>query len=272
MLNSNISIISIIDRITTKPPRPSFPPQMGKFNVRTASPPDIFRLTGTGRRTTCHQYTYANRLSYVHDRVFEECKIRKGKARVLDIGIGAGNCLEPGVTVRELALRLLEMPDVELFGLDIDLSGIKRSIEENRDDFTSANPPFVLPNLRYIEADATQTLGVEPDSTDIVLCFNMLGHLNYADRKRIFEQVYKALRVGGRFFFNLYFMTVGDTSSKTLPILEKTEETVSETCATGSTLPRSWLDILRPLDKSIKNSLPLISSLFRRDQKLKNFY
>lgn len=237
MINSKNNI-SIIDRTTREPASPPFLPHMGKLNVRTASQPDIFRLTGTGRTTTCVQTTYPKRLDFVHDRVVEECKIRKGKVRILDIGIGAGNRLAPGVIVRELALKLVEMPNVEIFGLDIDLSEIRQRTENDRDDFSATNLPFVLPNLKYIEADATQTLSVEPDSTDIVLCFNMLIHLNYADKKKVFEQVYKALRVGGRFFFNFNFM------SKTFLVLEKTEETVSETSATGFALPLSWLDLL----------------------------
>lgn len=221
-------------------------------------------FTGTGRKTDRVQHTYRHRLDFVHDRAIEECRVRSGKAAILDIGIGADHGATPAITTRELAQRLLDRPQVKVFGLDISLSGIDNRIRTG--EAPVGDPPYGLPNLSYIEADATQTLGVEAGSIDVVLCFNMLSYLDPLSRTKVFEQIYQALKPGGKFFFHFRYV------NKPQPFL-----TLEKTDAAGSTLPPAWTKILedyrewgKPAIGTFIRDLSQIFSLSKTDWE-KNF-
>lgn len=173
--------------------------------------------TGTGRPPTCEQVTFPHRLYAAHKRVLSEYSTAPRPFRVLDIGNGSGNRECPAITSRQLAAA---MPDAEVFGLDIDVSNIIGRIETGARDRLMPSIPYGLPNLKYIEADATKTLGVAPNSIDVALCFNMLAYLADDARLQVMKQVAVALKVGGKLFFHVLIVE----SVSNYLVLTKTSE------------------------------------------------
>ncbi|MBI5701233.1 class I SAM-dependent methyltransferase [Candidatus Saganbacteria bacterium] len=198
-------------------------------------------ITRTGMRParmrTIPQHTYGGRNSQAHNMLLQDY-IREGhgRKRILDIGIGASNFTPElrAVTTRELAQKFLPYPDVEIIGIDRDLGLLEVMLSNGSKDFQPRGlPPFVMPNLRYIEADAAQNLGVEPNSADTALCFNVFQHLSTGEIAGLTQQVFLALKIGGKFYFSRVPLEAFPASPS---CLIKTE---------NDTLTR-WLEIIVP--------------------------
>jgi SAM-dependent methyltransferase len=227
------------------------PPLTGKTNkLDTTTPPSLtgvvypirvewptpagnhlkMLITGTGHPSTAKQDTAWDRLDLIHERVLDECARQGRLLRILDIGIGAGNEWESSraITTRRLAQKLLSAsPRTEIIGLDVDLSGIVMAIAEKE-----GYPPYAAPNLSYIEADVTVTLGLPPSTLDMVFCFNTLGFMDRAGILAIFRNVFAALKPGGKFLYcgKYRYWRYGD-STKDIQELIKTEEAFPEAWA-----------------------------------------
>ena len=182
----------------------------------------------------CH-YSWARRLDPVHQEVMLDCLQQKDRnVFVMDIGIAASANQEKdrGITCRELAQKLSRFPNVHLFGLDRNLTGIFEMISRG----VVADPPYSLPNLTYLEFDAAVELGVPPCSLDIALCHNVFYYLTKAKAYKIFISVFKALKVGGKFYCDKSF----GLDSPIYSII-KTLADVEEAISTGAELPSRWV-------------------------------
>ncbi len=102
--------------------------------------------------------------------------------RVLDVGCGCGD------TTFELARRVGKTG--ELTGIDLSSIMLARARESAGD--------LGLTHVRFINADE-QTYAFQPQSVD--LFYSRFGIMFFTDPQKAFENLFRALRLGGRFAF-----------------------------------------------------------------------
>ncbi|OGC07463.1 hypothetical protein A2526_01790 [candidate division WOR-1 bacterium RIFOXYD2_FULL_36_8] len=148
--------------------------------------------------------------------VREKC-LNNEDVRILDVGIAANirDAKTRGVTTRDMAWRFIKKGylTVSVHGLDANLDFLEEMVYSEI-DMPPQYPPFNLPNLTYIEADATKTLGLSERSVDVVFCGNAVvyiyeqGGMGAIDN--FLGNVRSVLKDGGLFLSNIAFTEIAD--------------------------------------------------------------
>jgi len=179
------------------------------------------------------QTTYAGRLAKIHD--FVEATLSSSKkahlkfGRIVDVGIAADNP-DPNsaaITTRELAKRLSGgFGGIKLFGVDIIMGTLQRSLKEEKAGQRQGAPSFAQKNLTYVQGDILKLsqLNLGKDQPTIVLACNIMLHLNdqaTADAHQQIAQVINRSKIKGLAIighdevgYNLYHSLDGKTLIK----------------------------------------------------------
>jgi ubiquinone/menaquinone biosynthesis C-methylase UbiE len=113
-------------------------------------------------------------------------RIERG-ARILELGCGIGRLLKP---------LALERSDVELYGVDVSSEMIRQGKERLRD----------FPNLHLREMNGKDLLLFGNDFFDLVFSYITLQHVPRRYHENLFREVYRVLKQGGVFTFQMQFL------------------------------------------------------------------
>ncbi len=120
--------------------------------------------------------------------LLEVYKDRWPKARMLDLGVGAGRT------------TWIFAPLVQYY---VGIDSVPKMVEQCRGLFLET------PHRRFVLADAVDLSQFESESFDIVLfSYNGIDHLDLVDRTTSLKEIHRVLKPGGVYFFSSHAFTV----------------------------------------------------------------
>jgi len=105
-------------------------------------------------------------------------------ARILELGCGIGRLLKP---------LAFERSDVELYGVDVSSEMIRQGRERLKD----------FPNLHLHEINGKDLVLFENEYFDLVFSYITLQHVPRSYHEGLFREVYRVLKQGGMFTFQM---------------------------------------------------------------------